>query len=124
MVTPELASWKPAIQACWAASWALEPAPAMSPERSPPLEAALLLELSSELSPQAATPSASRPADAATAKNLRGNTEGVSLSEWDGSRLAGGAGRSPQRVSRPARPASQRGGPSLLRACTRPVKRL
>src|SRR3954451_9351653 len=64
IVTSWLESWKPAIQACWAASWALEPAPARLPDRSAVFSAPPPLPLeggvvASSLSPHAATLSAS-----------------------------------------------------------------
>src|SRR4051812_31211351 len=72
MVTPELACWNPAIQACWAASCELAPAPAISPssEAPPDDSAAVAVPLSDEPSPQAATPTA-RASDAASPSIFR-----------------------------------------------------
>src|SRR4051794_8398389 len=73
IVTSGLASWNPAIHACWAASCALEPAPVRLPESSlaagvlllPPAAAGAGSSLSFE-APHALTPSASAATSAAT----------------------------------------------------------
>src|SRR3954447_15053945 len=74
MVTSGFFCWKPAIQACCAASWALEPAPAISPEsfEPPPEELADADESDALLSlPHAASATASTP-QTARARTARG----------------------------------------------------